>query len=103
MAGSSLMNVICEGMWILQGNTIDCPEFHVVLNVLGCPGAKRRSFSLHAMARSGYDYVHHARSHIDISHRAMNTLYRLSYNTHQETDFIELLPCKTALPVTTYS
>jgi hypothetical protein len=90
-------------MWILQGNPSDCPDFHAVITALGCPGAKRRSFSLHAMARSGYDCVHHVRSHIDVVHRATNTSYRLTCTTYRETDFIELLPCKTALPTTAYS
>jgi hypothetical protein len=87
-AGSSTMDVICEGMWILQGNPSDCPDFHAVITALGCPGAKRRSFSLHAMARSGYDCVHHVRSHIDVVHQARNTSYRLTCTTYRETDFI---------------
>jgi hypothetical protein len=41
-AGSSTMDVICEGMWVLKGNPGDCPEFHAVVTALGCPGAKCR-------------------------------------------------------------
>jgi hypothetical protein len=102
-AGNSSMEVACEGMWILQGTPSNCPEFHAVLTALGCPGAKRRSFSLHAMARSGYDCVHHVRSHAQVTHRATNTSYRLSCTTFCETDFIELMPCKAALRPQVYS
>jgi hypothetical protein len=97
------MHIVCEGMWILQGNAGDCPDFHAILTVLGCPGAKRRSLSLHAMGRSGYDCVHHVGSHVAITHRATNTAYRLSCTTYRETDFVELAPCKAALPAEAYS
>jgi hypothetical protein len=101
-AGSTSMNVVCEGMWVLQGPPSYRPEFHAVLTALGCPGAKRRLLSLHAMARSGYDCVHHVRSHVQVTHRATNTLYRLSCTTNHETDFVELIPCKASLPKHAY-
>jgi hypothetical protein len=101
-AGSSSMDVVCKGMWVLQGTPSDCPEFHAVLTALGCPGANIRSFSLHVMARSGYDCIHHVHSHVEVTHRATNMLYRLSCTTHRETDFIELMPCQTVLQSTVY-
>ena len=52
-AGSSTMDVTCEGMWVLQGNPRDCPDLRIVLTALGCLGAKRPSFSPHAMSRDG--------------------------------------------------
>jgi hypothetical protein len=97
------MAVICEGMWVLKGNPSDCPDFHAVLTALGCPGAKRRSLSLHALACAGYDCVHHVHSHVQIVHRATNTEYRLTCTTHRETDFVELMPCKTALLAQVYN
>jgi hypothetical protein len=101
-AGTGTITVICEGMWVLQGNPLNCPDFHAVHTVLGCPGTKRRSLSLHALARAGYDCVHHVRSHVAIAHRATNTQHRLSCTTHRETDFVEPMPCKAALPTKAY-
>jgi hypothetical protein len=101
-AGSSSMALICEGLWVLQGNPSDCLNFHAVLTALGCPGAKQRSLSLHALAWAGYDCIHHVRSHVYITHRATNTPYHLSCTTHHETDFVELMPCKAALPAQVY-
>jgi hypothetical protein len=49
--------LVCEeNVWILQGTPSDCPEFHAVLTA-GVQGAKRRSFDLHAMARSGAAFI----------------------------------------------
>ena len=68
-AGSSSMDVTCEGMcWVLQGNSKDCPDIRIVLTALGCPGAKRRSFSPHAMSRASYDCLNHVKSHVQLTH-----------------------------------
>jgi hypothetical protein len=54
------------------------------------------------MECAGYDCVHHVKSHVDVTHRATNTSYRLSCTTYRETDFVELLPCKASLPAKVY-
>jgi hypothetical protein len=89
-------------MWVLQGNSLDCPNFHAVLTGLGCPGAKRCSLSPHALARAEYYCCYHIRSHVDITHCVINTAYCLSCTTHCETDCVELMPCKAALPPQVY-
>jgi hypothetical protein len=99
-AGQSSMDVVCEGMWILQGTPSNFPGLHAVLTALGCPGG--RQTSVVQPACSGYNCVHHVRSHVELTHWATNISYRLTCTTHCDTDFIVLMPCKTALSPQVY-